>query len=121
MKRVIYFLSLLLVSMSVTSCNNYLEEKSYGTDTSAFLTEEGAESMVNMLYFRLKYYGYGSFNFGELMEQGTDIWLRGGNSRESALSEYRGLDANNQTCAEMWNHYYKGLWDAHYFWKTVIK
>ncbi|MGL4328907.1 MAG: RagB/SusD family nutrient uptake outer membrane protein, partial [Tannerellaceae bacterium] len=106
---------LFVISSTFSSCKDFLEEESYGTDVSAFTTEEGAEALVNTLYFKLRYYGYGCFNFGSLMELGTDIWLRGGNSGESELADYRGLTATNGTCASMWNHYYKGVWNVHYF------
>lgn len=116
MKKIILAVATFIsLGISFSSCDNFLDEKSYNTDISAFETEEGMKAMVNMLYYRLKCYGYGCYNFSELMELGTDIWLRGGNSREAELSEYRGLDATNRTLTEMWNHYYKGVWDTNYF------
>lgn len=116
MKKIATLLAgIVLMGASVTSCGDFLEEESYGTDVSAFLTEQGSEALVSTLYYKLKYYGYGCFNFGEMTELGTDIWLRGGNSGESELADYRGLTATNGTCADMWNHYYKELWNIHYF------
>ncbi|SIN89520.1 RagB/SusD family nutrient uptake outer membrane protein [Chitinophaga niabensis] len=104
-----------LFLLPFTACKKYLNEESYGATTQVFKTEEGALTLLNSLYDRLRLMGYGSGNLGYMTESGTDIWLRGGGNGNVQLTEYRTLDAQYGLNGNMWNHYYKGVWNANYF------
>lgn len=114
-------ISTLLLFLGLGACNDYLDEESYGATTQVFTTEEGAITLLNSLYDRLRLMGYGSGNLGYMTESGTDIWLRGGGNGYVQLTEYRTLDANFSMNGDMWNHYYKGVWNANYFLEEAQK
>jgi starch-binding outer membrane protein, SusD/RagB family len=106
---------IIFLSLGLSACKDYLNEESYGATTQIFTTEEGAITLLNSLYDRLRLMGYGSGNLGYMTESGTDIWLRGGGNGYVQLTEYRTLDANFAMNGDMWNHYYKGVWNSNYF------
>lgn len=114
-------LYILLLALPFASCKKYLNEESYGATTQVFTTEEGAVTLLSSLYDRLRLMGYGSGNLGYMTESGTDLWLRGGGNGNLQLTEYRTLDANYTLNGNMWNHFYKGVWNANYFLEQAEK
>jgi hypothetical protein len=120
MKKIIIS-SVLLVALTLTACKDYLHEESYGATTQVFTTEDGAITLLNSLYDRLRLKGYGDGSLGYMTESGTDIWLRGGGNGNVQLTEYRTLDANYVMNGDMWNHYYKGVWNSNYFLEQAEK
>jgi starch-binding outer membrane protein, SusD/RagB family len=114
MKKII-ITCIVFLSLGLNACKDYLNEESYGATTQIFTTEEGAVTLLNSLYDRLRTMGYGNRNFGYITESGTDIWLRGGGNGYVQLTEYRTLDANFSLNRDIWNHFYKGVWSANYF------
>ncbi|MGF7079317.1 RagB/SusD family nutrient uptake outer membrane protein [Mucilaginibacter sp. UYCu711] len=111
-------LSLIIITaLTFSSCKkSFLNEEGYGATNAIFNTEEGALTLVNTLYDRLRLNNlYGSQTFAYFSEMGTDMWLRGGNNTNIQLGEYRTLDATLGADANIWNHIYKGVYDANYF------
>jgi hypothetical protein len=121
MKKILSII--ILTVLALPGCKKpFLDEEGYGATNAIFTTEEGAITLVNTLYDRLRLSNlYGSQTYGYFTEMGTDMWLRGGNNTNIQLGEYRTLDATMSIGANLWNHIYKGVWDANYFLEQVDK
>lgn len=118
---IIFIIACMLAT--ITSCKkDFLEEEGYGATGAIFDTEEGLTTLVNSLYNRMRLSNmYGSQTYAYFTEMGTDMWLRGGNNTTIQLSEYRTLDGTLDRDANLWNHLYKGVWNANYFFEQADK
>ncbi|WP_080904583.1 RagB/SusD family nutrient uptake outer membrane protein [Parabacteroides sp. Marseille-P3160] len=121
MKKNIYIILFIILGLTTfNSCSSsYLDEESYGATVAVFDTEEGSEALVHLLYTKVNNLYGGTFTFGYLSENGTDIWMRGQNSGGSNLADYKGLDAYDENVTWFWNHCYKAVWNTNLFLETI--
>ncbi|OQP45288.1 hypothetical protein A4H97_32750 [Niastella yeongjuensis] len=124
MKKLTILLIITGMLAAMTSCKkDFLQEEGYGATTAIFETQEGLITLVNGQYNRLRLTKmYGSQCWAYLTEMGNDMWLKGGNNTQQQMSEYRTLDATSSSYnTDLWNHLYKGVWNANYFFEQADK
>jgi hypothetical protein len=114
---------LLPMLLALGSCKkSYLTEVGYGATDAVFNNQEGATTLINAMYDRMRLNNmYGSQTFMYFTEMGTDMWLRGGNNTSIQLAQYQTLDATYANDINLWNHLYKGVWDGNYFAEQADK
>lgn len=119
MKKIFVILTAAATLFGASSCENFLEEESYGSTTSIFDDEKGLEAFVNLSYTKINNLYGGAGWWPLLTELGTDLYLRGKNQGDTGLTDYFGLDANNGTVSATWNHCYKALANINMFMEKV--
>ncbi len=122
MKRPAILIFICILAVLAGCKKPFLDEEGYGATNAIFSNEEGAITLVNGLYDRMRLNNlYGSQTYAYFTEMGTDMWLKGGNNTTIQLSEYRTLDGTLGIDANLWNHLYKGVWNANYFFEQAEK
>lgn len=104
--------------LTVSGCD-FLDEESYGSTTEIFKEENGIRALVYQSYTKINNLYGGDSDWPYMTEQGTDIWLRGGNNTNTAVCDYNGLNAATGTMATIWNHCYKGLANINMFFEAI--
>lgn len=107
-----------LVALGMTGCASFLEEENYGSTTDIFNEENGIKALVYQSYTKINDL-YGGEPFPYFVEQGTDLFLRGGNSGDRGLCDYYGLDASSGNVSWLWNHCYKAMSNINMFFETI--
>lgn len=114
MKSIKYVLILLLLSIFITSCSDYLDEKSETNITvdAIYTTPEGlSKASVGLYYFNRRILRYGSNNDSEMFAgiiRGTDIEIsRTGPLGSTAFAYYRPNDLFGY-------RYLQRYWDLYY-------
>lgn len=108
MKRINLFLVLIVSTLLLGSCSDYLEEenKSNVTAEEFYTTQEGFESLVNANYAQLRnIYG------GEpwLFAAGTDMYAEGRDAEPPGLSRYTDLSPSSEGVGQLYNTAYKAI------------
>lgn len=116
--KIFKFLVALGVVTGFTGCD-FLDEESYGSTTEIFKEENGIQALVNQSYTKINNLYGGDSQWFYLTEQGTDLWLRGGNNSDTQACDYNGLNATSSTVAWLWNHCYKGMANINMFFETI--
>lgn len=106
------------LGVGTTGCSSFLEEENYGSTTDIFNEENGIKALVYQSYTKINNL-YGGDPFPYFVEQGTDLFLRGGNSGDRGLCDYYGLDASSGNVSWLWNHCYKALANINMFFETI--
>ena len=101
---------LLLIGLTFTACDNYIEEEFYNAVTSeSFLTEDNADQLVAGVYVSLRnvYKNY------DIMFSGTDMFTSQDDvTSNSAANDYFGLTATNGGFIGYWAANYNMIADA---------
>ena len=111
MKKIKYIATALFLGLSLSSCQDYLEEdvRSNVTGEDFYTTEEGYESLVNANYAQLKnIYG----NEPWLLAAGTDMYAEGRDAEPPGLSQYSQLAPNSTGVGQLYNSCYSSIQSA---------
>lgn len=111
MKKTKFFL-ILMISLLVFSCSDFLEEKAVSTTTADALysTQDGIESLVNACYTVSRKW-YGKYTGYLLTEAGTDEFVIGGwAGGYSGFYTYNtNLQGSEKPVVHIWGVLYKGI------------
>lgn len=110
---------LLFIGGALSSCTGFLDEESYGSTTDIFNEENGIKALVYQSYTKINNLYGGNDPWPLCTELGADLFLRGGNTPDTSICDYRGLDATNSNVAWLWNHCYKALVNCNVFFETI--
>jgi len=108
--KIIAYLTITL-SLGLSSCEKFLEEKNQSglTEDQFYNTETGITSAVNACYSGLRLW-YGKEHGTGLSETGTDLFLRGGDNKANQIADYTvDLNGGQTNIQEFWEHFYKSL------------
>ena len=110
MKKFVYIVILLISSVSLVSCDDFLttDNKSNVTDKKYFSTKSGFESLVSNAYETLRDI-YASSSYTTYFNAGTDMYADGRNYINDELHEYETLNPENSVMKELYTACYKGI------------
>lgn len=110
MKKFVYIVILLISSVSLVSCDDFLttDNKSNVTDKKYFSTKSGFESLVSNAYKTLRDI-YASSSYTTYFNAGTDMYADGRNYINDELHEYETLNPENSVMKELYTACYKGI------------
>lgn len=106
MKKIIIMLG--IIAVSVSSCNDYIEEesKSFVPADETYKTASGFQLLVNSNYAWLKgIYGGNPW----LFESGTDLYAEGRTPEPAGLSQYTLLIPSSDNVADLYNSCYQQI------------
>lgn len=110
MKKFIYTVIILVCSVSIVSCDDFLttDNKSNVTDKEYFSTKAGFESLVSNAYETLRDI-YASSSYPTFFHAGTDMYADGRSFINDELHEYETLNPENSTMKNLYTACYKGI------------
>lgn len=111
MKIKITFLAIVLVALTTTSCDKFLEEKMV-SDTGAniyYVNANGIEDAVDATYSFMKYIWTNERSF-TLTTFGTDVHTNGADGGYKSFNYYdNGLASNVDILQQVWDNLYRGI------------
>ena len=110
MKRIIHILTILVCSISMMSCEDFLttDNKSNVTDKEYFSTKTGFEFLVSNAYAKLRDIYAGS-SVPTYFNAGTDLYADGRSRINDQLHEYETLNPENSSMKELYEKCYQGI------------
>lgn len=110
MKKFIYTAIILVCSISLVSCDDFLttDNKSNVTDKEYFSTKSGFESLVANAYSTLRDI-YAATSYPTYFHAGTDMYADGRSYINDELHEYETLNPENSSMKELYTACYKGI------------
>lgn len=110
MKKYIYTIMILICSILIVSCDDFLttENKSSVTDKDHFSTEAGFETLVNNAYEKLRGI-YATSSYTTFFQAGTDMYGDARLKINDELHEYETLNPENSSMKTLYTNCYKGI------------
>jgi len=104
-------LSLLVLSVGLFSCSDFLEEENLSNVTaeSFYVTPDGYEALINANYSQLRNI-YGDYAW--LFCAGTDLYAEGRTQEPVGLSQYRDLNPASEGVDHLYNTCYRAIQSA---------